>query len=58
MEVKSTKLFDRKQCRSCGNRIIVKRVCLDCNEPSVTWCENCLTLEEYIHAAHSELELQ
>lgn len=58
MELKSSKMFDRKQCRSCGNKVSVRRVCLDCNEPSATWCENCFTLEEHVHAGHSELDLQ
>jgi len=41
LQVKLTKLFDRKQCRSCGGRVTVKKVCLSCNEPSAIWCENC-----------------
>ena len=55
--MKTTKLFDRKQCRSCGGRIAVKKVCLDCNEPSSVWCENCFTIEEFEHVGHSELHL-
>jgi len=56
-ELKLTKLFARKQCRSCGGKIIPKRVCLDCNEPSVIWCENCFTSEDFLHVGHSELDL-
>ena len=55
--LKLSKLFERKQCRSCGNKITVKRVCLDCNEPSSIWCENCLFIEEYGHVGHVEISL-
>ena len=57
MYVKFSKLFDRKQCRSCGGKVVVKRVCLNCKEPAATWCENCFKLEEYIHKGHTELDL-
>jgi len=57
MELKLTKLFERKQCRSCGSKVVPRRVCLTCNEPSITWCERCFALEEYLHVGHSELDL-
>jgi hypothetical protein len=57
MDLRLTKRFDSKRCRSCGGRLTIRRICLDCNEPSATWCENCLEIEEYIHAGHSELDL-
>jgi hypothetical protein len=57
MQLRLTKLFRRKQCRSCGGKVTVKRMCLDCKEPSATWCENCFKMEEYIHAGHTELDL-
>lgn len=52
-----TKLFDGKQCRSCGNRITVKKVCLACNEPTAIWCEYCFKIEDYSHYGHPELDL-
>lgn len=52
-----TKQFQRKQCRSCGGKVIPKRVCLDCNEPSVTWCESCFSSEDFLHVGHIELDL-
>ena len=52
-----SKLFDRKQCRSCGGRVTFKRICLDCKEPSAIWCEGCFKLEEYTHSGHVELDL-
>lgn len=33
IQVKTTKLFDRKQFRSCGGKVIPKRACLTCNSP-------------------------
>jgi len=47
--LKPTKLFDRLQCRSCGTKVIPRRICLDCNEVSSVWCENCFSIEEYLH---------
>ncbi|MEO9320776.1 MAG: hypothetical protein ABI361_08900 [Nitrososphaera sp.] len=55
--LKLSKLFDRKQCRSCGSKITVKKLCLTCNEPSSVWCENCFTIEEYGHVGHLEIHL-
>jgi|SRR5438093_4704090 len=56
-QLELTKLFDRKQCRSCGGKTIPKRVCLDCNEPCIIWCESCFFIEEYLHVGHQELDL-
>jgi hypothetical protein len=53
----TTKLFDKKQCRSCSSKVTVKRVCLICNEPSAIWCENCFKLEDFEHVGHTQLEL-
>lgn len=53
----TTKLFDGKQCRGCGNKKTVKRVCLVCNEPTATWCENCITLDSFEHVGHTEIDL-
>ena len=57
LELKLTKLFDRKQCRSCGGKVVIKSICLNCKEPTVIWCENCFRLEEYPHIGHTELDL-
>ncbi|AFU59726.1 hypothetical protein Ngar_c28060 [Candidatus Nitrososphaera gargensis Ga9.2] len=34
-----------------------KGVCLQCNEPSMVWCEACFLVEEYLHVGHTELDL-
>ena len=56
-ELRITKLFERKSCRSCGNKIVVTKVCLRCNEPTMIWCEFCFKIEDFTHFGHSELEL-
>lgn len=52
-----TKRFKATSCRACGGKINPKRICLDCNEPSVVWCENCFKLEDFLHVGHEELTL-
>jgi len=57
MKISLTKQFERKQCRTCGGKVIPKRVCLTCNEPSVIWCETCFAKEDFLHVGHHELDL-
>lgn len=52
-----TKKFLNTSCRNCGSKIVVKEVCLDCNEPTITACHSCFQMEEYVHKGHEVLRL-